>query len=91
MSATLSFKYYDGLLWSLMANDFKWSAEKVLHHLTKTVRGGDVVVFHDSQKAERVVLEVLTEFIKYCRGRGLRISDLGLRPRRGLRIAATKE
>ena len=65
------------ILWSLMANDFKWSAENVLHHLTRSVRAGDIVVFHDSQKAEKVVLEVLPEFIKYCGEMGLGFGELG--------------
>jgi len=37
-----------------MANDFKLSAEKVLDHLKNSVCSGDVVVFHDSQKAGKL-------------------------------------
>lgn len=59
------------VLWSLMANDFKWSSEKVIRHLKKSVQNGDVVVFHDSLKTERVMLEVLPQFIQDCREKGL--------------------
>lgn len=58
------------VLWSLMANDFKWSADKIIRHLKKSVRAGDVVVFHDSLKAKDIVLDVLTEFIRDCREKG---------------------
>lgn len=57
-------------LWSLMANDFKWSADRVMEHLRKSVRGGDVVVFHDSPKTEKVVVEVLPAFIEHCHEKG---------------------
>jgi len=65
------------VLWSLMANDFKWSAEKVIRHLKKSVQSGDVVVFHDSPKTERVVLEVLPEFIQDCREKGFDFESIG--------------
>lgn len=64
------------VLWSLMANDFKWSPDKVINHLKKSVQNGDVVVFHDSPKAERVAIEVLPEFIRYCRKKGLGFKPL---------------
>jgi len=64
------------ILWSLMANDFKWSADKVLDHLKRSVRTGDLVVFHDSQKAGEVALEVLPEFIEFCRERGFRFAGI---------------
>jgi len=64
------------VLWSLMGNDFKWSADKVLDHLKRSVRTGDLVVFHDSQKAGEVALEVLTEFIEHCRQRGFRFAAI---------------
>jgi peptidoglycan/xylan/chitin deacetylase (PgdA/CDA1 family) len=67
------------ILWSLMANDFKWSAEKVIHRLKKSVRGGDVVVFHDSEKSEKVVLEVLPDFIKYCKKNGFEFEKINFK------------
>ena len=64
------------VLWSLMANDFKWSAAKVIRHLRKSVQNGDVVVFHDSAKAEKIVLEVLPEFIQFCRKKGFNFKSI---------------
>lgn len=67
------------ILWSLMANDFKWSTEKVIHHLTESVRSGDVIVFHDSEKSENVVQEVLPEFIKYCKKNGFEFEKINFK------------
>jgi peptidoglycan/xylan/chitin deacetylase (PgdA/CDA1 family) len=64
------------ILWSLMAYDFKWSAERVIRHLKKSVRGGDVVVFHDSEKAERILPVVLPEFIQFCREKGFKFKKI---------------
>jgi len=58
-------------LWTLMANDFKWSAGRVLNHLVKEARSGDIIVCHDSPKAAKCILKVLPGFIEHCRGRGL--------------------
>jgi len=54
------------VLWSLPANDFKWPAGRIYAHLIKRVEPGDIIVFHDSQKAAQTVLEVLPRFIDYC-------------------------
>jgi len=54
------------VLWSLPANDFKWAANRIYDQLIKSVEPGDIIVFHDSQKADKKVLEVLPRFIDYC-------------------------
>lgn len=58
------------VLWSLMAYDFKWEAGRILRHLCDSARPGDIIVFHDSPKTEKVLLEVLPRFIDFCRERG---------------------
>lgn len=58
------------VLWTVMAYDFKWEKERILEHLRKSVRSGDIIVFHDSPQTERVLLEVLPTFVQYCRGQG---------------------
>jgi peptidoglycan-N-acetylglucosamine deacetylase len=59
------------ILWTLAANDFKWSTVRIYKHLINGVEPGDIIVFHDSQKASNTVLEVLPRFIEYCHQRGL--------------------
>jgi peptidoglycan/xylan/chitin deacetylase (PgdA/CDA1 family) len=54
------------ILWSLLANDFKWPTERIFNHLIRGLEPGDIIVFHDSEKAGKKVLEVLPRFIDYC-------------------------
>lgn len=58
------------VLWSVMANDFKWSAGKILAYLRKSVRPGDIIVFHDSPMTEGVLPEVFPLFLDHCRAKG---------------------
>lgn len=62
----------DLILWSLMSNDFKWTAGKVLNHLKNSLESGDIVVFHDSARAAETLLAVLPGFLTYCRNEGYR-------------------
>lgn len=64
------------VMWSVMAYDFKWEKERVLEHLYRSVRAGDIVVFHDSPKTERVLLEVVPPFVEFCRERGWRFGTI---------------
>ncbi|UCF65825.1 MAG: polysaccharide deacetylase family protein [bacterium] len=58
------------VLWSLMAFDFKWNADKVMAHLSRSVTGGDIIVFHDNHQSRHAVVEALPDFIKLCQSRG---------------------
>ncbi len=57
------------VLWSLMANDFKWDKYKVLDHLYQSVQPGDIIVFHDSPKTAGNLLEIMPQFIRFCRAK----------------------
>jgi len=69
------------VLWTLMANDFKWSSQRVLTHLKKQTRPGDIIVLHDSPKAAECIVEVLPQFIEFCQGRGWGFGLLPTAPR----------
>lgn len=58
------------VLWSIMSNDFKWEATKVLGHLKDTVSGGDIIVFHDHQASKKTILQILPDFLEYCQTSG---------------------
>jgi len=60
----------DLILWSLISNDFKWSAERVREHLIENLESGDIVVFHDSPKSRKTTLKVLPDFLTYCQNEG---------------------
>ncbi|HQV33047.1 MAG TPA: polysaccharide deacetylase family protein, partial [Calditrichia bacterium] len=57
------------VLWTVMAYDFKWSSGKILDHLRKNVRPGDIVVFHDSPQTQEVLMNIIPPFVEYCRSR----------------------
>ncbi len=67
---TLEFLNKDMVLWSLMSNDFKWSASRIFSFLRENLESGDIVVFHDSPQSQRTTLKVLPEFLKFCRAEG---------------------
>ena len=64
------------VLWTVMAYDFKWNAERVLKHLQNTVHPGDIIVFHDSPKSENVLLDVIPPFVEHCRQLGWRFGRI---------------
>ncbi len=62
----------DLVLWSLLSNDFKWEASRVLEHLQGQLQPGDVVVFHDSRSSAKTIVKVLPDFIDFCIRSGFR-------------------
>ena len=60
----------DLVLWSLMSNDFKWSAERVFTYLKKNMESGDIVVFHDSAPSAETVSRLLPDFLTFCLNEG---------------------
>jgi peptidoglycan/xylan/chitin deacetylase (PgdA/CDA1 family) len=65
------------VLWTVMAYDFKWNANRVLKHLRDTVHPGDIIVFHDSPQSAGVLPEVLPPFVEHCRELGWRFGKIG--------------
>jgi len=65
-------KRYTIVLWSLLAYDFDTTLtpEKCLAIVLKNTRPGDIVVFHDSLKAEPRVKYVLPLFLEHFRSKG---------------------
>ena len=66
----------DLVLWSLLSNDFKWEASRVLAHLQKKLQPGDIVVFHDSEQSKQTIIKVLPDFIDFCIRNGYRFGLL---------------
>ncbi len=64
------------VLWSLMANDFRWPPERVLKHLCSSARPGDILVFHDSPLTEQRLMEIIPRFVEHCRERGWQFARL---------------
>jgi peptidoglycan/xylan/chitin deacetylase (PgdA/CDA1 family) len=64
------------VLWSLMSNDFKWEAERVLTFLKKKVSGGDIIVFHDTLASRNTILPLLPDFLEFCQRNGFNFQQL---------------
>ncbi len=73
-------KSYSIVMWSVLSYDFNTSLspEKCLEILLKHTRPGDIVVFHDSLKAEPRMKYALPLFLKYFQSKGFDFRSLPL-------------
>ena len=79
-AAQLRKEGFDLVLWSLLSGDFdvhitpEQCRDRVIHHL----KPGDIVVFHDSQKAAPRMLFALPQVLKHCAEKGwdMRVLDV---------------
>ncbi len=66
------------VMWSLLSGDFdvNLSAEKCRDQLLLKSRGGDIVVFHDSEKAFERLSVALSVFLRHCNDKGWRFAKI---------------
>jgi peptidoglycan/xylan/chitin deacetylase (PgdA/CDA1 family) len=71
-------KRYQVVMWDLITRDYNqaFTPERILRNVQKYVRNGSIVVFHDSLKAKRNVLEALPESIKFLQQQGYQFKKL---------------
>ena len=67
-------KKYKIILWDLISYDFdpKLDPKYCLQMLKGKTRSGSIVVFHDSQKSFRILIEVLPAYLEFCIKQGYR-------------------
>lgn len=65
-------KKYKIVMWDVITHDYnkKLSPDRILQTVQKYLRSGSLVVFHDSVKAERNVLEALPRAIEFWQSKG---------------------
>lgn len=65
-------KKYTIIMWDVITHDYnkKLSPEKVFGNIKQYLRRGSIVVFHDSLKAEKNMLEVLPRAIEFWQSKG---------------------
>lgn len=63
---------YKIIMWDLITHDYNpnMRPEKIFNIIRRNLRAGSVVVFHDSVKAKRNVLEVLPKALEYWKKQG---------------------
>ncbi|GHC42545.1 polysaccharide deacetylase family protein [Ulvibacter litoralis] len=62
------------IMWSLLSYDYdaEVSEEKCLQNVLKNIQAGNIVVFHDSLKAEKNLRYVLPKVLQYISEKGLK-------------------
>lgn len=65
-------EHYRVVLWSALAGDFDpdCDARDCLRRMIRFTRPGAVIVLHDNVKTIQKVLEILPEYIRYCKSKG---------------------
>lgn len=60
------------IMWDVLSGDYAGgqTAEKCLRKTIQHTRNGSVVVFHDQQKTEKVIREVLPDYLDHLQQRG---------------------
>ncbi|RME19544.1 MAG: polysaccharide deacetylase family protein [Bacteroidetes bacterium] len=64
----LSQKKYQIVFWNLISYDYhpKMTFEKCWHILSRNTTGGQIVLFHDSQKSFGLISKILPRYIEFC-------------------------
>ena len=65
-------EHYKIVMWDVITHDYnkKVSPDRILQTVQKYLRSGSLVVFHDSVKAEKNVLEALPRAIEFWQSKG---------------------
>ena len=71
-------KDYMLVMWSIMSMDFdtNTSPTQCLHNITNNIKPGAIILLHDSEKAQRNVLQVLPELLMWMDRNGYRAKAL---------------
>jgi peptidoglycan/xylan/chitin deacetylase (PgdA/CDA1 family) len=71
-------KRYHIIMWSLLSYDFipKLDTEKSVHSIIELTKKGDIVVFHDSEKAKINCLEMLPTYLEVIVNKGFKSYSL---------------
>lgn len=71
-------KEFTIIQWSLLSGDFdpKLKTKKALKVLTSKTKNGDIIVFHDSAKAEKNLKFLLPKYIDHCLKKGHKFAAL---------------
>lgn len=61
-------KHYKIIMWSLLTHDYRKGIQtnKVLNILKKKTSNGDIIVFHDSEKAFDNLKQILPAYLEWC-------------------------
>ena len=65
-------------MWDFITYDYdkRIEPEKIIAEVKKRSRNGSIVVFHDSLKAEKNVLQVLPEALRFWKENGYKVCHI---------------
>lgn len=71
-------KGYKIVMWSLLTGDFdiKATPETCFQNIVQNIKAGDIVVFHDSEKAYDRMIYALPKFLAYCKEQNWEVKHL---------------
>jgi peptidoglycan/xylan/chitin deacetylase (PgdA/CDA1 family) len=60
------------IMWDILSKDYdyKLSPDEVFNNVTRNIKPGSIIVFHDSEKAKKNVLAVLPQLLQYLKQQG---------------------
>lgn len=66
--------YFNIIMWDVLSGDFdaKVTPKKCLNNVLKYIKGGSIVVFHDSEKAKEKMLYALPEVLNFIKNNKLK-------------------
>ena len=69
---------YRIIMWDFITYDYdkRIEPEKIIAEVKKRSRNGSIVVFHDSLKAEKNVLQVLPEALRFWKENGYKVCHI---------------
>lgn len=78
-------QHYDIIMWDVLSIDYNsgLSGQRVLQNVTRNVKPGSIIVFHDSDKAADNLYYALPRTLEFLRDEGYRMLSIpssGLRP-----------
>lgn len=71
-------KQYQIVMWSVLSKDYlkNLDCKRAIKRICRQTKPGSVIVFHDSEKAENQLKQLLPEYLDYCKNKGYEMKVL---------------
>ena len=71
-------KKYTIVMWSVLSRDYlgNLDCKKALRRICRQTKPGSIIVFHDSEKAENQLRQMLPPYLEYCKKQGFEMKAL---------------
>jgi len=69
---------YKIIMWTVLSGDFdtQISGKRCYQNIVSKLKMGDIIVFHDSEKASERLFEALPEFLNYCQLHNIKVKAI---------------